>query len=188
MNLRPLLLLALFSLPIMGCGPSSPGQQGSLEGKLLEAVASGNAAAVDSCLNAGADANARDAYGMPAILLAARGGYTGVAESLLQHGASANDTRLDAFGSTPLMEASAHNDTAMAQLLLANGADVLRRDTFGDPALNWAAYYGHIAYADVLLRHGAKWDVASRNGTALDIAAQQWHLELLDFFIDKGAG
>ncbi|MCB0570464.1 MAG: ankyrin repeat domain-containing protein, partial [Phaeodactylibacter sp.] len=73
-------------------------------------------------------------------------------------------------------------------LLLDNGADVHHRDTFGDPALNWAAYYGHIGYANVLLRYGASWDVQSRNGSALDIAAQQWHLDLLDFFIGKGAG
>ena len=121
---RFLLYVFFLSLSVMGCGPSAPRRQGSLEAKLLEAIASGNAALADSCLRAGASPDARDARGLPAILLAARAGQVEIAAALLQRGAMADDSRSDAFGSTALMEASAHNDTAMAQLLLDNGADV----------------------------------------------------------------
>jgi uncharacterized protein len=172
---------------LVSCG-SAPQQQQGLDARLLAAVAQGDAARADSCLQAGADPNVQDSNGLPAILLAARSGQRKILASLLAHGADTEASRSNTFGNTALMEASVRNDTAIARLLLENGADVQARDAFGDPALNWAAYYGHVDYAGILLRHGARWDVNSRNGNALEIAAQQWHLELLRFFISQGAG
>ncbi len=182
-----LLALFLLVLAVAGCR-QAPRHQQDLDGSLLEAVAAGDTARVDSCLQAGANPNVQDSNGLPALLLAARGGHQQILTNLLKHGASSEANRVNTFGNTALMEASVRNDTIIARLLLEHGADVQALDAFGDPALNWAAYYGHVGYAQVLLRYGARWDVSSRNGNALEIAAQQWHLDLLNFFISQGAG
>jgi uncharacterized protein len=182
-----LLALFLLVLAVAGCR-QAPRQQQELDGSLLEAVIAGDTLRVDSCLQAGANPNAQDLNGLPALLLAARGGHQQILANLLKHGADSEASRADTFGNTALMEASVRNDTDIALLLLEHGANVLALDAFGDPALNWAAYYGHVGYAKVLLRYGARWDVSSRNGNALEIAAQQWHLDLLNFFISQGAG
>lgn len=182
-----LLALFLLVLAVAGCR-QAPQEQQDLDGSLLQAVAAGDTARVDSCLQAGANPNVQDSNGLPALLLAARGGHQQILTNLLKHGASSEVSRANTFGNTALMEASVRNDTIIARLLLEHGADVQALDAFGDPALNWAAYYGHVGYAQVLLRYGARWDVSSRNGNALEIAAQQWHLDLLNFFISQGAG
>ncbi|MCB0593921.1 MAG: ankyrin repeat domain-containing protein [Phaeodactylibacter sp.] len=180
--------LMLLILGLFACREENPNQQAKLDKRLFESIRQGKPELADSCLRAGARLEARDSEGATPLIAAANTGNTKLASLLLEQGADVQARRKGYYGSTALMEIATANDTAMARLLLASGADVHRRDTFGDPAINWAAYYGHISFTRLLLEQGADWQVASRHGTALDIAAKQWNLPLLEFFISRGAG
>ncbi|MCB9293727.1 MAG: ankyrin repeat domain-containing protein [Lewinellaceae bacterium] len=175
-------------LSMQACHNEDPNRQARLEERLFDSIRQDNPELADSCLRAGARLEARNAEGATPLILAASLGRLAVARFLLGNGADVQARRAGYYGSTALMEAAISNDTAMTRLLLSHGADVHRRDTFGDPAINWAAYYGHVSVTRLLLEQGASWDVASRHGTALDIAAKQWNLALLGFFISQGAG
>lgn len=187
MAFRTFILLALI-FGLLACGAEDPRRQSGLEERLFEGIRQGSLQLVDSCLRAGARLEGRNTEGATPLIAAANAGNTDIAARLLERGADVKARREGYYGSTALMEVAAVNDTAMARLLLNNGADVHRRDTFGDPAINWAAYYGHVSFTRLMLEHGARWDVSSRHGTALDIAAKQWNLPLLEFFISRGAG
>lgn len=181
-------VLVLMAFGLLACAEEAPNQQARLDERLFESIRQGSLELADSCLRAGARLGARNTEGATPLIMAAISGRTDIATLLLDKGADVQARRDGYYGSTALMEIAASNDTAMARLLIGRGADVHLRDTFGDPALNWAAYYGHIPFARLLLERGARWDVASRHGTALDIAAKQWNLSLLEFFIGQGAG
>ena len=180
-------MLVLFST---SCGNRelSPVQQAALENRLIEGVLEGSMETVDSCLRKGVNANIYDEQGTPVLTLAAITGETEMARRLLKAGAKANARRENYYYSTALMEISANNDIDMAELLLKNGADVNVTDTFGDPAINWASYYGHIDFVKLLLDNGARWDINSKNGTALEVAMKQWNDPLIRFFIQRGMG
>lgn len=181
--------IAIF-LIIIGFACQRGPQQGntSLDDRLLFAIDSENLSLLDSCLQHGADVNARDHFGATALILAVNKGNRALVEKLLDAGADVNLARSQYYKSTPLMETAPKNDTVIAKLLLEKGASVEPRDSFGDTALNWAAYYGHQPLAKLLLDHGARWDVDSQNGTAIDLAMKQWHDAVTEFFIQKGAG
>lgn len=173
---------------VLACATEDPNQGARLDDKLFESIRQRNAERADSCIRAGARLEARNTEGATPLIAAANAGSIPIATRLLEAGADVQARRAGYYGSTALMEVAAVGDTVMARLLLEHGADVHRRDTFGDPAINWAAYYGNIGITRLLLERGARWDVASRHGTALDIAAKQWNLPLMEFFISRGAG
>lgn len=185
--MKNLLLLALIAGSSFYCKRAEVGQE-QLDFRLIEAAALNLPEVLDSCLQAGANPNARDMEGTPALIFAANSGNPYAVEQLLKKGAEVNAARWSYYGSTALMESSVNNDTTIAQILLKSGADVHQKDSLGDSAMNWAAYYGHRAFIELLLEKGASWDVRSQHGNALDIAAKQWHYELMDLFIQKGAG
>ena len=185
---KTVIALIALSIGAFACQEEDPNRQAKLEEKLFESIRQGRVEQADSCLGAGARLEARNLEGATPLIVAVTAGRQDMAALLLKKGADVQARRNGYYGSTALMEVASANDTAMARLLLSYGADVHRRDTFGDPAINWAAYYGHISFTRLLLEQGAGWDVASRHGTALDIAAKQWNLPLLEFFIDWGAG
>jgi len=182
------ILFLILASSLIACREADPGRQLQLEERLFEGIRQGKLELADSCLRAGARLEARNAEGATPLIAAANGGFTDIARLLLERGADVQARREGYYGSTALMEVAVGNDTAMALLLLEYGADVNLRDTFGDPAINWSAYYGHVPFTRLLLERGARWDVPSRHGTALDIAARQWNLPLLEFFIGRGAG
>ncbi|MCB9265279.1 MAG: ankyrin repeat domain-containing protein [Lewinellaceae bacterium] len=186
-NLKVFAVLVL-ACGLMACREEAANRQGWLDDRLFESIRLGDMELADSCLQAGARLEARNAEGATPLIAAASSGRRNIAALLLNRGADAQCRREGYYGSTALMEAATSNDTAVARLLLEHGADVNRRDTFGDPALNWAAYYGHIGFTRLLLAWGASWEVASRHGTAIDIAIKQWNLPLAEFFIQQGAG
>lgn len=132
--------------------------------------------------------NLLDDEGTPLIILAANTKNPAIVRKLIEKEADVNATRQAYFHSTALMESGAANDTATARLLLEAGAEINKVDTFGDPAINWASYYGHIDFVDLLLKRGARWDVQSRNGTAIDIAMKEGNDRLIEYYIRMGAG
>lgn len=187
--MKPLLALALLGYLMMACGPSgSQVANIDLNERFISALYTGNTALVDSCLQAGADINARDVNEVPAFIIAANSGNREVVQKLLAAGANINIRSPLYYNSTALMEVAANQDLDMAKLLIDSGADVHLRDSFGDPAMNWAAYYGYAPLVDLLVKNGARWDVESENGSAIDVAMKQWNDPLLSYFIKEGAG
>jgi len=186
MNRAGYIILGL--LLLYSCGGEDVWKQDRLNQRLLDAIYDNEPEKVDSCLKAGAGLEVLTMDGATPLILAASEGYSAIVKQLLDAGAEVDARRNGYYSSTALMEAAVPGDTASAKYLLSAGAGLSLRDTFGDPAINWGAYYGQVGYVSVLLDAGARWDVESQHGNALDIATKEWNLDLLDFFISRGAG
>ena len=115
---------------------------------LFEAVDRGDTALVGRLLAVpGIDVNAKDEYGMTALMAAliraAYQGYTDIVRLLLVAGADGN-AKGEIWGDTALIAAATRGRTAVVELLLdVPGIDVNAKDTDGDTALKMAARRGH---------------------------------------------
>ena len=90
--------------------------------KLRNAAAAGDADGVLAALNAGADVNARGAYGDAALNLAAENGHEGVVATLLDAGADVEN--LGGADKTPIMNAAFAGHVSIVRILLARGARI----------------------------------------------------------------
>lgn len=152
--------------------------------QLIEAVNAGDAARVSQLLAAGADVNARDAYGATALMNAAHGGNLEMTEMLLAAGAEV-DAR-DELGWTALMKACYNADRNcgfpdIVQRLIAAGADANAKITYGIHPLMLAAGYGEAQVCEALLAGGA--DVLARNDgglTALMMVKDKFYVEVIN--------
>lgn len=131
----------------------------ALDRRLARACAEGDIPAVRACLKAGADANARDDEGTPALILAMRCGPAAalhISGLLLDHNAEA-DAR-DRHTRTPLMTAAIrhHIDDHLkvAELLLDRGANPNAR-TAGDQPKPVLFHSPSHDMSELLVRRGA---------------------------------
>lgn len=101
--------------------PQTPTKQ-ELNDQLFEAVRKGDAAAVTSALDKGADVNAKFRYGATALFKAAERGHTDVVNVLLERGA---DTKVrDTFyQATAMTWALSGNHVGVVRLLLQKSGD-----------------------------------------------------------------
>ena len=95
---------------------------------LLFAVRAGDLPSARVLVEAGADVDDADAWGVSATVLAAHGGHRELLEFLLDHGADPNAA---AAGFAALHDAVMRNDRRMVAALLAHGADP------NQPLLTW---------------------------------------------------
>lgn len=95
--------------------------------KLERAAVAGDVPAVEACLSAGVDVNARDRYGQTALMLAAHRGHLDVVKALLHHGADMNVTAK--YGLSALMLAIVAGHEAIASELARAKADRTLRGT-----------------------------------------------------------
>jgi hypothetical protein len=122
--------------------------------QLLAAAAAGEAARVSALLRQGADPDARDDAGRPALLVAAAAGRESAVHVLLHAGARPDAT--DRSGWSALHEAVQRGDLAVARALLdAGAAPDLRSRARGTP-LDLAERGGQAALAALLRAHGAR--------------------------------
>jgi ankyrin repeat protein len=106
-----------------------------------------------SSLDRGADPNARDADGTPAIVAAAAGGHDKAIELLCRYRADVNAR--DAQGQTALMKAAYHGHLQAMSVLQQSGAEAHAIDNEGRPALYWALVGGNDACVAQLFRFGS---------------------------------
>lgn len=149
-----------------------------LSEEMLRAAARGDAKAVQSLLEQGANIQARTGAKETALLLAARRGSEETVQLLLEKGADPNAR--DKHEVTALWWVSATvgplaNRAKLANLLLQHGADANVRGSIngGATSLSWAAAKSEPELARVLVQHGA--EVNARIGgkwTALTNAQQ----------------
>jgi ankyrin repeat protein len=120
---------------------------------LFAAAEAGDAAAVLSQLEAGADPDAWNAGGAAAIHLAARGKHLEVVRALLDGGADV-DRQEEGLGSTALMMALHASDPETARLLISRGADVTLAGGGYAPII-LAASKSTVDVVELLIEHGA---------------------------------
>lgn len=131
--------------------------------RLMQAVASGDLARVESLVEQGEAVNTVTEQGTPLALAVARGERE-IAWYLLSRGAAADLAGDD--GITPLMLAAEAGDRRMVQMLLASGAAVNAEARDGRTPVLVAARAGQLAVVKVLLAAGANVNV-SQDGRSL---------------------
>ncbi len=148
------------------------------------AARAGDAAAVQQLLDQGANIDAVDIRGYPALTLAVAGRHPGVVRALLARGANASPAT-----ESPLIAAAQVGDVDVVELLLDHGAPIEACDHLGRGSLYWAAYLGHRAVVELLLDRGADLHARDQRGdTPLHGAASNViDPEVLRTLIERGA-
>jgi len=136
-----------------------------------------------------ADVNAKNKYGVTALIDASFRGQKEVVELLIVEGADLDAQ--DNKGDTALMNAAIKGHIEIVELLVMNGADVHIQDNSGNTALIDSAKYARKSTCDVigfLIDSGADVNDSNNYGaTALMNAAQWGHLKNVDCLIAEGA-
>jgi hypothetical protein len=158
-------------------------EQAALDEALLKAAQRGDAAAVASALEQGANIEAKDEYRQAALHCAAEQGRLEVAQVLLARGADIEAK--DIWGNNALHWAAIKNHLEVAQLLLDQGANTHAQDNGGQTALQRAAYWGRPDMVHILLDRGANIHAQDNDGkTALDLAKVRGHQEVVDTLLE----
>lgn len=151
---------------------------------LVDAAKSGDMAAVDAALAAGASPDAAIERGATALMMAAAYNRPEVVKKLIAAGADVERSHPNRNDATALMFASSAADANMVRLLLKHGAKVDTRDKKGDPAINWAVYSGRPAIVQVLLDANADTSLTG-HGNAMQIALRRGNEGTLAVLIAK---
>lgn len=126
-----------------------------------------NEAMVQTFLEAGADANALHAQGMPALVFVAQFGQPEVAKLLLNHNANVNAT--DGGQNTALHYAAEGSKLELVKLLIAHQPDLNATNNSRNTPLHSAVWAGQKEIVALLLEQGANPNVRGANGrTPLD--------------------
>ncbi|MDO8989626.1 MAG: ankyrin repeat domain-containing protein [Sideroxyarcus sp.] len=155
-----------------------------MDTKLIDAVRTGDSAAVRQLLAAGANANARDGEGATLLMLAAYKGDLDMVKTLIAGGADVN--ACDERGWAPLAKSVYNAELKrgfadVAQVLIDAGANVEAPIGYGVRPLMLAAGYGETAVVEVLLQAGA--DVLAKNEggfTALMMVKQKHYVDVIN--------
>ncbi|MBN3298262.1 ANR50 protein, partial [Amia calva] len=156
---------------------------------LSAAALEGHRDVVELLLRRGADKDVRDAEGRALLYLLVLEGRLDMASLLLEKGGVPLES-CDAEGRTALHVASWQGQLEAISLLLRHGADSNAQDKEGRPPLHSAAWRGHASAAGLLIDSGAaNVDQAccQQGATALCIAAQEGHTDLVEVLLEKGA-
>ncbi|MFG2291009.1 ankyrin repeat domain-containing protein [Streptomyces sp. NPDC048595] len=121
------------------------------EDALIAAVRSGDAEAVAALLAAGANPDAVDEHGTPALCLAVDAFDLPVIEELKMADRPVSLNRIGADGRTPLLRAIDRGACEITSVLVSGGADVWLTDPEGRDALELARHW-HLAGAEAELR------------------------------------
>lgn len=156
---------------------------------LSAAALQGHREIVELLMRRGADTDVRDAEGRPLLYLLILEDRLDMATLLIEKGGVPLESK-DAEGRTALHVAAWRGDLEGIELLLKCGADPNARDLDGRPPLHSVAWRGHAAAGRLLLRaKGLNIDLACKQqgATALSIAAQEGHAEIVAMLLEKGA-
>jgi len=151
---------------------------------LFQAIQKADHAAVKRLLEAGANPNAKDADGNPALMLAELFGGVDSVKLLLDRGADPNVA--NAAGATPLMWAIPN--FAKVKLLVEHGADVNARSNLErTPLLVAASFPGTVEILQLLLSKGADIHAKDKSGMhALGRAATYADVDVVRFLVEHG--
>lgn len=177
---------------------------GPLDAKLIRGIKDQDKKLVASLLNAGANPNATDAHGNPALIVAVSDCIADnahdlikddkavdIARDLIKHGANVNCTDTTKERETPLHIAATANSSACVKLLVDHHANVNATTASGLTPLMRACSYPFApvpASAVYLVQHGADVNARSVDGEmALTDACVWHHVKLMRFLLAHGA-
>jgi ankyrin len=154
---------------------------------LVDAVRSGDKAAVLALIARHVDVNAPEADGTTALHWAVNQNDLDLAERLIRAGAKVNAK--NDYGATPMSEAAVTGNADMIERLLKAGADVESPNADGQTALMIVARTGRVDAAQVLLRRGAKVNAVEqwRGQTALMWAVAESQRAMVKTLVAAGA-
>jgi uncharacterized protein len=137
-------------------------------------------------LDAGANVEAANRYGVKPLSLACETANAAVVERLLEAGADAN---VVAGGDTALMTAARSGNVAVIRALLDYGADVNAHESWrGQTALMWAATENNAGAVKALVEGGADLGQRSHGGfSALLFAVRAGRIEVARALLESGA-
>ena len=150
--------LAILMMGAAGCAapeapiPEETAMTESADTALLTAAAAGDADAVRSAIDAGADLEARGGNGATALVAATKQNHVEAARVLIEAGADVNAK--DDIQDSAYLYAGARGHDEILQLTLANGADVASTNRFGGTALIPASERGLLPTIRILLDAG----------------------------------
>ncbi len=133
----------------------------------------------------GMDVNARDGYGMTALMWAAGRGYRDIAEVLLEHGADLEaGNELLSVKSIEKLEGGSGDFWELSDRMGMLHA----KKHYGWTALVWAARNGRTDLVNLLIDSGANIDAITKDGfTALVHAIDNKHTETAHVLLERGA-
>ncbi len=136
-----------------------------------------------------ADVNAKDEYGVTALIDASFKGQKDLVELLILEGADLNAR--DNQGNTALMNAALKGHIEIVDLLISNGADISAKDKTGNTALIESAKYARESACEIitlLKNNGARVNAKNNYGlTGIIYAAQGGHAQNIACLLDAGA-
>lgn len=188
--MKKILLVVILPAILLSLSHLAAGQaSSSLDQDLIKAAENGDVAQIQQLLVKGADIEAKNGSGYPALVLAAQNGHTDAVKLLLEKGA--NIEAHSGNGYTALHNAAGNGHIDVLKLLLDKGAKIETKDGNGYTALFWAegVYSGMKDHADVvklLLEKGANVETTDRNGrTALEIAVERGEVDIVRLLVAK---
>lgn len=127
-----------------------------------------------------------------AIVAYARNGYKNGVRCMLAAGVKVDVRGAETHSWTALGEAVSAHRLDIAKLLLDHGADIHNTNYWEDPALAASTYetspQGDMSLFELLLDYGADINASGCRGTPLSMAAHHGDVEMMKFFLSKGAG
>ncbi|RMF10289.1 MAG: ankyrin repeat domain-containing protein [Alphaproteobacteria bacterium] len=172
---------ALVLAPVQGTAQFSPTFE------LLQALKKSDFYGIKTNALKGANVNARDDDGVPALVIAAEMRQPGVVKFLIEQGAHVNATT-EREKETALMRAVAAGDKTSVAVLLYYGADPNMGDRLGETALMKAARTGKSEIVDLLIEAGADLHLGDNTGlTALDYAKRARKRQIVKQLEEAGA-
>lgn len=183
---------------------------------LLQAVADGQVAVVESLIRNQADINVQDKNGYTPLMIATIKENVAIVEMLLLNYADTNikdsrrntalmhatqigvmeifkllayDERTSAENKgEALIIASRFDSKEMVKILIESNANLNQKDSQGNTSLMHAASKGHTAIVRLLIDHHADLDIKNNEGlTALTLAQQRRHIEIVKMLKKAGA-
>ena len=146
---------------------------------------SGHAECAALLLEAGADTEVVDCFGMTALHVAAQHGNVEVVRLLLEAGADKD--RADWEDRTALHWAVLIGNQAMVQLSLEADTEREAANSDSRTALHVAAQNSELQIVQLLLEAGVNQNLADSSGwTVLHLAAEQGHLEVVKLLLEAG--
>lgn len=159
---------------------------------MINALGADDSAKLAESLKAGADANAVDGAGVPALVIAVSAKNAAAVQLLLEAGANPNTRYTDPSGrfrQTPAVQFAAANGSVETLRLLAKaGADLNAADATRLTPLMSAAFMGHTDVVDALLKAGAALEGRDESGyTALMFANNTGKAAVVQRLLTAGA-
>jgi len=159
------------------------------EEQFLQAIHTGNQAAVDLFVRSNFNIHISDPDGTPALLVALKKGYTVIAGILIKKGADVN--AYDRKTMTPLLLVCGQQlpgYKTIAEMLIKRGAYINDRDSLGFTPLLLSLTSGQFEVAELLIERGADILARGKNGkSALALAEDAGNTKIVALLKEKGA-